>query len=98
MAAAQWEGWEVLTDGLQDQCVRRHRLPVQIHDCPDHPIPEANAEFAILVPTCSKGQGPGHPLSGCRKKSSRFRGCCRLVQGQPSCGNHNHSAWVPEGL
>lgn len=48
-----------LTDGLQDQCIRCHRLPVQAHDCPDHPIPEADAEFAILVPTCSKGQGPG---------------------------------------
>lgn len=49
---------EALTNGLQDQCIRCHRLPVQAHNCPDHPIPEADAEFAILVPTCSEGQGP----------------------------------------
>lgn len=52
---APWDPWGILTNGLQDQCVGCHSLPVQAHHCPDHPVPEANAEFAILVPTCSKG-------------------------------------------
>lgn len=81
VATVLQERWKILTDGLQDQRVRCHGLPVQTHDCPDHPIPEADAEFAILVPTCSKGQGPGHPLSGCREQSPRCKGCCSLGTG-----------------
>lgn len=56
VAVVPREAWEILTNGFQDQRVGCHSLPVQTHDCPDHPIPEANAEFAILVPTCSKQQ------------------------------------------